>query len=345
MKLNKKKTTMGVLATTGAAIVPIFAVVSCGKDIPTLTAKGSSTVLPFMQGFSKKYDGAQVNVAGGGSGAGQKAILMGEVDFGNMSATPDSKEIVNSDKFRTVTVGIDGLAMVIKGNSKKAKIDNILKLYTEEKGNKQWLLAAKAIFGMDANANNVEVLSRENPDKSGTAEIFGIGLGKLSGTGQNRVSHHPKKSELKGVTSTTNEANSEAFKSLSGSSKKYGITYLSLGVADSLIKGKSNFSKLTLISNDGKHKMIPNKENVGKTYNWARPLNVIYNTKANNKQDVINFIEGMMSEGQKSLANVGYLKLTDEQKKSEGILKNDDKEFLESNKTNGHNGLAIDIKW
>ncbi len=345
MKKNKRKTTIGVLTTIGAVSIPIVAVISCGKDIPTLTAKGSSTVLPFMQGFARKYDAAQVNVAGGGSGAGQKAIITGEVDFGNMSATPDSKEIVKSNKFRTVTVGVDGLAMVIKGQAKQANISDILKLYTEEKGNKEWILAAKAIFGADANTMNVEVLSRENPAKSGTAEIFGIGLGKLSGTDQNKVSHHPKKSQLKGVTSTTNESNSEAFKSLSGTSKKYGITYLSLGVADTLIKGKNNFSKLTLVSKDGKHMMVPNKENVGKTYNWARPLNVIYNTKADNKKELVKFIEGMMQKGQESLASVGYLKLTNEQKKLEGILKIDDKEFFESNETNGHNGLAIDIKW
>ncbi len=340
--MRKSKILFSV-ASIGVISIPIATAISCGKNIPTLTAKGSSTVLPFMQAFAKEYDKAQIQAAGGGSGAGQSAIIKGEVDFGNMSAKPDRPEIVGSEKFRTVTVGIDGLAMVVKGGKNKAKINDILTLYTEVKGNDKWLEAARTIFSNDATLNNVEVLSRENPEKSGTAEIFGIGLRKLAQT--DKVSKHPKKDELKGVTSTTDEANSKSFESLKGSSKKYGITYLSLGIADSLIEGKSQFKKLTLTNEDGSHEMVPNKANVGSSYNWARPLNVIYNSKASNADDLVQFVKGMLEKGKESLEKSGYLSLSKEQLKLEGIDVISDKEFLESNKTNNHNGLEIDIQW
>ncbi|CAM9096356.1 PstS family phosphate ABC transporter substrate-binding protein [Mycoplasma marinum] len=352
MKNKSIKYSLGALSIMASIATPIATVVSCGgNDDAALTAKGSSTVLPFMLAFAKKYDDIEVQVAGGGSGAGQKAIIDGSVDFGNMSATPDSKEIIGSEKFRTVTVGIDGLSIVIKGKkTSKANISDILSIFTESKGSAKWLASAKNIFGSDASLSNVEVLSRENPDKSGTAEIFGIGLGKLSGTDQNKISHHPKNSELNGVTNTTSEANSEAFNTLKGTNKKYGITYLSLGVADSLIKkatanNEGEFSKVTLTDSKG-HEMIPLSANVGKTYNWARPLNVIYNASADNKNDLIKFVESMLKpEGQAVLPSVGYLKLTKEQLKAEGITSINDKEMLESNKINGQNGLKIDIKW
>ena len=129
----------------------------------TINEAGSTSVQPLAEvmatAFTKKYPKVTVNISGGGSSAGVKAIAAGTVDLG---ASSRDIKITEPDVI-LVCIARDGVAIVVnEANSLTGlTIEQVAKIYAGEITN--W----KDVGGADA---PITVVSRE--EGSGTREAF-----------------------------------------------------------------------------------------------------------------------------------------------------------------------------
>ena len=129
----------------------------------TINEAGSTSVQPLAElmatAFTAKYPKVTVNISGGGSSAGVKAIAAGTVDLG--AASRDIK--ITEPDVIPVCIARDGVAIVVnEANSLTGvTIEQVAKIYAGEITN--W----KDVGGVDA---TISVVSRE--EGSGTREVF-----------------------------------------------------------------------------------------------------------------------------------------------------------------------------
>src|SRR5687767_12095057 len=115
------KTAPILLGSLAAAVALSFA--GCGKKASssvTINQKGSDTLVQVAQAWSEAYKkvnpGAQVNVAGGGSGTGIAALINGTIDICSSSREikasekEEIKKKFGKDPVETV-IGYDALAV------------------------------------------------------------------------------------------------------------------------------------------------------------------------------------------------------------------------------------------
>ena len=101
--------------------------------ILSLEIAGSSTIQPIMQKIGKLYQemtGIEVNVKGGGSGYGAMSTIQGVVDIGTCSR--DLKDEERRDGLIQVTIGIDGIALIVNSQNPLADIttEQVVGLFT-----------------------------------------------------------------------------------------------------------------------------------------------------------------------------------------------------------------------
>ena len=155
---------LAVVILTGCA--PASAPVAtpqAGELSGTINEAGSTSVQPLAElmatAFTAKYPKVTVNISGGGSSAGVKAITAGTVDIG--AASRDIK--ITEPDVIPVCIARDGVAIVVnEANSLTGvTIEQVAKIYAGEITN--W----KDVGGNDA---TITVVSRE--EGSGTREVF-----------------------------------------------------------------------------------------------------------------------------------------------------------------------------
>ncbi len=137
----------------------------------TITVKGSDTMVNMAAKWASEYSKVnpkvQVQVSGGGSGTGIKALIDGQVNLANASRQFKPKEISTAESNGITPVeiktAIDGLAVVVNGNNpvKKLTYDQLSAIFTGQITN--W----KDVGGKDA---PISLYGREN--SSGTYEYF-----------------------------------------------------------------------------------------------------------------------------------------------------------------------------
>lgn len=158
--------TLLLAAVTLAGCAPASAPVAtpqAGELSGTVNEAGSSSVQPLAElmatAFTAKYPKVTVNISGGGSSAGVKAIAAGTVDIG--AASRDIK--ITEPDVIPVCIARDGVAIVVnEANSLTGvTIEQVAKIYAGEITN--W----KDVGGNDA---IITVVSRE--EGSGTREVF-----------------------------------------------------------------------------------------------------------------------------------------------------------------------------
>jgi len=151
-----------ILAGCAPASAPI-ATPQAGELSGTINEAGSTSVQPLAElmatAFTAKYPKVTVNISGGGSSAGVKAIAAGTVDLG--AASRDIK--ITEPDVIPVCIARDGVAIVVnEANSLTGvTIEQVAKIYAGEITN--W----KDVGGNDA---TITVVSRE--EGSGTREVF-----------------------------------------------------------------------------------------------------------------------------------------------------------------------------
>lgn len=103
---------------TGTALLAVALSGCTGTE--TINQAGSSTVLPLAEVWAEEWGEAsnvQINVAGGGSGAGASGLCAGELDLGDMSRQmrDSEKETCRANGIEPVEwwVAFDGLSVVV----------------------------------------------------------------------------------------------------------------------------------------------------------------------------------------------------------------------------------------
>jgi phosphate transport system substrate-binding protein len=129
----------------------------------TINEAGSTSVQPLAEmmakAFMQKYPDVTVNISGGGSSAGVKAVAAGTVDIGAVSR----EILINEPDLITYCIARDGVAIVVHESNALTgiNIENVAKIYAGEITN--W----KEVGGAD---ERIVVISRE--EGSGTREVF-----------------------------------------------------------------------------------------------------------------------------------------------------------------------------
>lgn len=97
-----------------------------GQLSGTLTAVGSTAMQPLVDEAGKLFTasnpGVQVNVQGGGSGAGLSAVMNNTADIGNSDVYAEEKEKVDSKQVIDYKVFVVGIAPVVNSG---AGVDNV----------------------------------------------------------------------------------------------------------------------------------------------------------------------------------------------------------------------------
>lgn len=164
-----------IFAITLVIILALGALAGCGKTVGeqgagneasgTVVTAGSTSVQPLSEelaaAFMDANDGISVEVQGGGSGQGVKAVQEKIADFGALSRNVKDEEKASVTK--EYVIAKDGVAVIVNTDSKveNLTIEQIKKIFTGEI--KNW----KEVGGDDA---AIVVVSRE--EGSGTRGAF-----------------------------------------------------------------------------------------------------------------------------------------------------------------------------
>jgi len=129
-----QKKMLAVVAVVAVLIVAAVGVSllsgSGGKDRETVTQAGSDTLLELLTNMAEEFQGAQdgvtVDITGGGSGVGIKALVDGTIDVAQASRQMKAAEI-DSAKANGLdpvefSIAIDGIAVIVNANNGVANL-------------------------------------------------------------------------------------------------------------------------------------------------------------------------------------------------------------------------------
>ncbi len=312
----------------GAALFLVLAVggivAGCidSDEKPTLIQTGSSTVLPLGAAWAEEFDGANIQVSGGGSSHGLNSLLKGEADLGDASrlmkgsdyeAVGGDKTLVKSDGTATGAapggvwpykwvVAYDVLATVVNNQNTWAanlNYSQLYKIFTDDDPAVYW----DEVPGLSgAPHEKIEIYA---PDEaSGTYDYFFESIikdwGKATQVAKTRLEssdgvYHPSADD--NVILNAIKAN------------KYAIGYFGFAY---LIENPGQV-KAVNIAKSGTSYVEPSLATVA-TYPMARPLHIYTNglpkkdtAKGKAIYEYIEYILG--DEGQAIVPEVGYVKL------------------------------------
>ena len=273
--------------TTETAAGPVTAADAGAQGTPgqkqTITISGSTTVLPIVQKTADEYmatrPSADIQISGGGSGAGIKAIGAKTVDIGMSSREVKESEMAQYPGLVVTTVAQDGIAVIVnpKNDIPHITVDQIADIYLGKITTWNEIHGA----GLAGTSNQIVVIGRDSA--SGTRSYFDevILEGKTASSGM--------------LEKNSNGAVLQTVAQTPGS-----IGYVSIGFV-------SNSVKAVPIWYDASTIVAPTLPNVkARTYPISRDLYVITNGKPSGPAgDFISYILG--PEGQKIVADEGYV--------------------------------------
>ena len=97
---------------------------SDGNDSVTINVAGSTTVQPLMVRFQESYEekmNVELNVSGGGSGAGVSTVQNGSADIGMLSRDLKASET----GFKVTVIANDGVSVIVNKAVKDAGVTNV----------------------------------------------------------------------------------------------------------------------------------------------------------------------------------------------------------------------------
>ena len=317
-------------------VVPVLMVIDYSGGNNAIFASGSSSILPLMQKFSKVYTKTEIVPTGGGSGKGLEDAVKGNTDFGDMSSNKKPDILKNSiykegwekNNNRTITIAQDAEAIAlnipfdIKGY-KTVKSDNLIlpivrpwaiaEMYSKGNATVTWHDLLEGGTGNSIN-KSVQAYGREGgKSASGTSDGFFHTLQNFANYANPKISLDVN--HISSKIKTTPEPNAQAY-SVLNSPDASGLTYLSLGYLDNVLKTSSSNNHVslgfvdTMSGNSKKYShtnSLPNKaskwtaptiKNAGNgTYGWIRPFNIAFSIfNANARPYIYDFINWILSE-------------------------------------------------
>jgi len=252
----------------------------------TITVTGSTTVLPIAQAaadaYMKLHPEANIQISGGGSGAGIQAIGAKTVDIGMSSRDVTKDELAKYPNFNIVTVAHDGIAIIVNPQNtiQYISLDQVNQTYTGKIT--KWTQITSA--NVPNTNNQIVLIGRDS--SSGTRTYFDeTVLSKAT----------PVKTML--------EQNSNGAVAQSVAQTPGAIGYVSIGFLSSDVKA------LPVLMQNGST-VVPSVGTVkDKTYPVSRDLYMITNGQPTGlTRDYINFI--LNADGQKIVADQGYVPVT-----------------------------------
>lgn len=264
--------------------------VAAGGESGTINQIGSTTVLPIAEAwagpFREANPGVQLNVSGGGSGAGIEGLINGTADIANSSREIKDKEVEQATAAGITpvehTVAYDGIAVVVHPSNpvEALSLEQISDIYV---GNvTKW-----SELGVEG-AGDIVAVSRDS--SSGTYESFK----------EMAVQMHGKDKDRDYGATILKQASNEAVKNTVASGTG-AIGYIGLGYVDESVK------VIGVIGMDGGEPVMPSAETVkDKSYPIARAL---YMYTAGEPTGAIKaYLDwGLGAEGQKLVAEEGFI--------------------------------------
>lgn len=287
--INWKRIIIGV-AIIVIIVAPISLLCINWTNLSVLYASGSSSVFPLMKLLSQTYQKHKnglkpidVMVESTGSGTGLEKILTNKTSFGNLSYSPD-KNIVetyvnewSSAKIKTITLGIDGIALVYKANvDLNINQDNIDDIYLTFSGVESKTFKDLGANGKDENLRLIPFARTGGRTKSGTTEAFvknsGFKLDKNNEKLNQALENIDTGAYGPNLVETTKESQAESWNQVLSYNKNGSIVYLSTGFV------LQNYQ--TIVDNGYKvatyNGKSLSKENIQNgNYNWTRMLNTL----------------------------------------------------------------------
>lgn len=314
-------------------ILPLILLSINWNGLIVLYASGSSAVFPLMKNLSiayQKYNDKgkpiDITVESTGSGSGLEKILKGTTTFGNLSYSPSINLVKENEiswldrKIKTITLGIDGIAIVYKGDFVlDINQSNIIKLYTAFSGG--------YVSYADLGVANTNILLKPyaragGANKSGTTESF------IENNGFNIDENNPEYIEAYNIIKSgaygnnvtpTKESQTETWNQIiSGGGQVGAITYFSTGFVIQNIK-KINELGFKVATYNKNELTVDNIRNG--SYNWRRLLNTLVSLNGN-YDDIKTWIEWILIENheqkieeciQEVYNNAGIIQLTNDQ--------------------------------
>lgn len=267
-------------SVSGAGATPAAAATGQRQKV---TVSGSTTVLPIVQNaadmYMKTHKDADIQISGGGSGVGIKAIGAKTVDIGMSSRDVTSDELAKFPGLVITTVAQDGIAMVVNPNNGIPHITlaQIKDIYLGK------ITTWSEITGADipGTSNQIVIIGRDSA--SGTRVYFDEEL-------------LDKETPIKSML----EKNSNGAVLQTVAQTPGAIGYVSIGFV-------SNDVKAVPIWYNEQKIVAPSIENV-KSHDYPVYRNLYVITNGNPTGLAGDFIRYMLSpEGQKLVADEGYV--------------------------------------
>ena len=291
--MNGKHSRFLIIATSLAAVLMLALAAGCttsettasgsSQDKLTIKISGSTTVLPIIQKAADQYmathANADIQISGGGSGAGIQAIGTKTVDIGMSSREVTADEKAKYPSFVITPVAQDGIAVIVNpaNGIQHITLDQVRDIYL---GN---ITTWNEIPGatVPGSGNRIVVIGRDSA--SGTRSYFDESI-----------------LEKKTPTKQMLEKNSNGAVLQTVAQTPGAIGYVSIGFV-------SNDVKALPIWYNADRIIAPSLATVkDKSYPVSRDLYVITNGQPSGlTADFIQFI--LSAEGQKIVADEGYV--------------------------------------
>ncbi len=272
---------------TGTALLAV-ALSGC-TTTASLNQAGSSTVLPLAEVWAEDWgvaNGVQINVAGGGSGAGASGLCAGELDLGDMSrAMKDSeKETCRANGIEPIQwkVAFDGISVVTSDENTFVEDLTVDQLAMIFKGDVMTWDEVDASFP----AEDVHLCYPDSD--SGTYEYFneeilGDDVSPRTGSG---VQQSPDDNVL--VTCLEADENAIGY---------FGYAYYI-----------ENSDRLNLVAVDGTQP-TPSTIADGSYHPLSRPIFIYTDGVPESGSTVFEYLDYVFSDGQGLVSEVGYVAL------------------------------------
>ncbi len=291
-----KKVAVGFTIATCVAL-PISLLSINWNNLQILYATGSSSVFPLMKKLSDTYankktkDEPLINVAceATGSGTGIEKVLDQTASFGNISFSPTTQMINNNPhektqwselQVKTITLGIDGIGLVYKGNFQlDINNHNILDIYNAFAGYQSYTFGQLGVTGEGEQVKLRPYAKTGGTHKSGTADAF-LNNSELNISGLSPQTISSLESGNYGkLTKSTKESQPETWKQMLSANQEGTIGYLSSGfILQNKTEIESNGFKIATYNN---HELSEATIKSG-DYGWRRKLNTVISLKNHN---------------------------------------------------------------
>jgi len=295
---------LACVAMAGCSVEEVEQGTSTGdSSIKQILIDGSSTVEPITsriaESFEESFSDVRVPIKVTGTGTGMKEMIAGRIDIANASRPIKDSELEacaeNDISVVELKVAIDGLSVVVHPDNDWVDAMTVGQL--------------KQLWEPGSTITKWSELNPEWPDE--TISLFGPG--EESGTFDYFT--ETINGEEDAITENYSPSADDNVLVTGVSGNKYALGYFGYAY---YLKNKDKLKALAISNTDSLDDAVaPTPENIesGKYAPLSRPLFIYVRKSSLQRTEVQDFVEYYLSEGQASVADAGYVGLSEAQLK------------------------------